>query len=63
MSNNYPDDCQGNNPNFPWNEQEEPECKVCNSSMTCEDGDLVCDNEDCTYVEYAPDEDSYGDDY
>lgn len=41
------------------NEPEEHECPACCSSMTCEDGDLVCDNEDCTKVIYAPDEDDF----
>ena len=58
-NNNLPDDCQGNGTHLPWNEQEEVECKVCSSSMTCEDGDLVCDNEECTFVIYAPDEDDF----
>jgi len=31
MDNNLPDDCQGNNPNFPWNQidNDETECYLC----------------------------------
>lgn len=60
--NNLPMDCQGNNPNLPWNEPEQAECPKCNSSMTDDEGDLVCDDEFgewCDHVIYAPDEDDF----
>jgi len=41
------------------NEPETPECTTCNDSMSNDDGDLVCDNEECTHVIYAPDEDDF----
>ena len=44
------------------NQDEAPECESCYSSMTCEDGDLVCDNEECGNVIYAPDEDDFSED-
>ena len=59
INNNLPDDCQGNGAHLPWNEPEEAECNSCGSSMTEDDGDLVCDNDECTFVICAPDEDDY----
>jgi len=59
-NNNLPDDCQGSGSHLPWNEPEQTECPKCNSSMSDNDGDLVCDDEFgeyCDYVIYAPDED------
>lgn len=41
------------------NEPEPAECPRCNSSMTDNEGDLVCDNEHCNHVIYAPDEDCF----
>jgi len=44
------------------NEPEAIECPRCNSSMTDDEGDLVCDdefNEHCDHVIYAPDEDDF----
>ncbi len=44
------------------NQPEPAECPRCNSSMTDDEGDLVCDdefNEHCDHVIYAPDEDCY----
>ena len=62
IDNNLPDDCQGNGTHLPWNEPEEAECKRCGSTMTDNDGDLVCDDqyeEGCTFTIYAPDEDDF----
>ena len=41
------------------NQPEEPECPLCYSSMSDESGDLVCEDELCGHVIYAPDEDGY----
>ena len=44
------------------NQPEPVECPNCNSSMTDDEGDLVCDdefNEHCDHVIYAPDEDCF----
>ena len=44
------------------NQPEPVECPGCNSSMTDDEGDLVCDdefNEYCDHVIYAPDEDCF----
>ena len=62
IDNNLPMDCQGNGAHLPWNEPEPVECPRCNSSMTDDEGDLVCDdefNEHCDYVIFAPDEDCF----
>ena len=41
------------------NQPEEPECPLCYSVMSQDDRDLVCEDEECGHVIYAPDEDSY----
>ena len=43
-------------------EPEPAECPRCNSAMTEDNGDLVCDdefNEYCDHVVYGPDEDCF----
>ena len=40
------------------NQPEEPECPLCYSSMSQDDRDLVCEDELCGHVIYAPDEDN-----
>jgi hypothetical protein len=51
---NLPDNCQGNNPDFPWNEPEDPICPDCGDGMTMVLDELHCDNEDCDYFEAPP---------
>jgi hypothetical protein len=51
MNDNLPDDCQGNDPCFPWNEPEQAECPICGSGMTHDsDGDLQCDDIECGHL-------------
>jgi len=56
---NLPDNCQGNNPDFPWN-QDDLTCNGCGNGNVHVEGDaMYCD--DCEYVEYPPEE--YDGDY
>ena len=41
------------------NEPEANECPKCGGSMTCDDAGLACDDDTCTGVIYAPDEDDF----
>ena len=57
---NLPDNCQGSDPSFPWNEPEECSCPWCQSTVSMFGDELRCDNEECDYIE-SPDE--YDGDY
>jgi len=52
---NLPDNCQGSDPNFPWNEPEEFFCPWCDCGTSMQGDQLHCDNINCDYVE-EPDE-------
>jgi len=49
---NLPDNCQGNDLSFPWNEEDPIECTLCHGGMTQDDdGDYICDDsENCEGV-------------
>ena len=51
---NLPDNCQGNNPDFPWN-QEDLTCNGCGNAAHMEGDSVIC--ESCDYVEYPPEYD------
>ena len=57
---NLPDNCQGNDPSFPWNEPDEFFCPECDCATSMIGDELHCDNINCDYVE-SPDE--YDGDY
>ena len=57
---NLPDNMQGNDPSYPWNEPEEFFCPDCGGTTSMQGQELHCDNDECDYVE-SPDE--YDGDY
>lgn len=56
---NLPDNCQGNDPRFPWNEPEELICPNCNDTLSMDDEELHCDNSECDYVEILDEPEEY----
>lgn len=48
---NLPDNCQGDDPSFPWNEPDEYFCPECESETEVINGTLVCLNDECDHME------------
>jgi len=54
---NYPDNCQGNNSDYPWNQEDAPECPEidCGAHLIihCNDKDLTdIECSECDYTQY-----------
>lgn len=58
---NLPDDCQGNNPNFPWNQEDEPTCLECGSDII-DNSDKYCTDIKCTKCDFTFYYDRFDDD-
>lgn len=52
---NLPDNCQGNDPSYPWNEPEEIFCPNCGGETSMIGDELHCNDEGCGYSEEQAD--------
>lgn len=52
---NLPMNCQGNDPSYPWNQEDDYMCPECGDSTEVVNGTLICLNDDCDHIEEPDD--------
>lgn len=51
--NNLPDNCQDNNPDYPWNQVDEPTCPECDAPLIVNCSDKYCTDIECSECDYS----------
>ena len=45
--------CRDNNPSYPWNQEDEPECPECNSTLVVNQNNKHCVDMECPECDYS----------
>lgn len=50
---NYPDNCQDNNPDYPWNQKDAPVCHECGAHLIIHHNDSQLTDIECSECDYT----------